>query len=143
VGGWRLKVLYDGECPFCRLEMRWLSRWNVRGLVAFEDISRPGFDPSGYGLVSERVMEVIHAILPDGRTVRGLEVFRLAYQAVGLGWLVAPTGWPVLRDICDGLYSLFARYRVPLGRLLGRKCPREMCGRHSVNRRDRDRRGAP
>jgi len=141
VGGWRLKVLYDGACPFCRLEMRWLSRWNDRRLVAFEDISDPAFDPRKYGLEYEQVMGVLHAIFPDGRTIRGLEVFRRAYQAVGLGWLVAPTGWPVLRHIFRGLYLLFARYRVPLGRLLGRQCPRETCGLHSVDRQERGRRG--
>ena len=29
----------------------------------------------------------------------GMAVFRLAYRAVGLGWLVAPTGWPLLRPL--------------------------------------------
>ena len=127
VGGWRLKVLYDGQCPFCRLEMRRLSQRNVTGGLAFEDISAPEFDPGRYGLAYEQVMGVIHAILPDGRISRGLEVFRLAYRAVGLGWLVAPSGWPVLRHIFDGLYALFARYRLPLGRPFGRECARGAC----------------
>ena len=128
MGEWRLTVLYDGQCPFCRLEMQWLSQRNVSGVLAFEDISDPEFNAGRYGLVHEQVMGVIHAILSDGRIIRGLEVFRLAYWSVGLGWLVAPTGWPVLRHICDGLYALFARHRVPLGRVFGRKCPRDACG---------------
>ena len=128
VGAWRLKVLYDGQFPSCRLEMRWLSQRNVTGDLAFEDISDPEFDAGRYGLAYEQVMGVIHAILPDGRVIRGLEVFRLAYGAVGLGWLVAPSGWPVLRHIFDGFYALFARYRIPLGRSFGRKCPRDACG---------------
>ena len=128
MGECRLKVLYDGQRPFCRLEMQWLSQRNVSGDLAFEDISNPEFDAGRYGLVPEQVMGVIHAILSDGSILRGLEVFRLAYRSVGLGWLVAPTGWPVLRHICDGLYALFARQRGALGRVFGRKCPRDACG---------------
>jgi len=35
---------------------------------------------------------IIHGVFPDGRMVRKVEVFRQAYRAVGLGWLLAPTG---------------------------------------------------
>jgi predicted DCC family thiol-disulfide oxidoreductase YuxK len=54
---------------------------------------------------------------PDGSLVRGMEVFRRAYDAVGLGWLLAPTRWPILRSIFDAGYSWFARNRL---RLTGR-----------------------
>lgn len=112
------KVLYDGQCPFCRREARWLQRRDRRGCLAFEDISAPGFNPQSYGLTLEEVQGVIHGVLPDGRVVREVEVFRQAYRRVGLGWLVAPTGWPVLRWISRKLYRLFARHRVALGRLV-------------------------
>ena len=32
-------------------------------------------------------MERIHAVLPDGRVVKDVEVFRRLYEAVGLGWV--------------------------------------------------------
>ena len=50
----------------------------------------------------------------------GRAVVRQAYRAVGLGWILAPTGWPVLRPVFDWLYLGFARYRVRLGRAFGR-----------------------
>lgn len=124
---WQFKLLYDGECPFCLLETRWLQRRNRNGRLVFEDISSPDFEPSRYGLTREQVMGVIHGVFPDGRIVRKVEAFRQAYRAVGLGWLLAPTGWPVLRWVCDGLYELFARYRVPFGRLFGRSCTTGTC----------------
>lgn len=124
---WRFKLLYDGECPFCRREVRWLQRWNRQGYLAFEDIASPDFDPSLYGTSREELLGVIHGVFPDGRIVRKIEVFRQAYRAIGLGWLVAPTGWPILRRLFDGLYSLLARYRVRLGRLFGRSCATESC----------------
>jgi predicted DCC family thiol-disulfide oxidoreductase YuxK len=124
---WRFKLLYDGECPFCRREVRWLRRLDRHGHLAFEDISSPEVDPERYSVSREELLGVIHGVFPDGRIVRKVEVFRQAYRAVGLGWLLAPTGWPVLRLAFDGLYSLFARYRIPLGRLFGRSCASGTC----------------
>jgi hypothetical protein len=40
------------------------------------------------------VAGVLHGVMPDGRIVRGVEAIRQAYQAVGLGSLVAPTRLP-------------------------------------------------
>jgi predicted DCC family thiol-disulfide oxidoreductase YuxK len=125
---WRFKLLYDGQCPFCRLEARWLQRWNRHGRLVFEDISTPEFDSSRYGVTREDVMGIIHGVFPDGRIVRKVEAFRQAYRAVGLGWLLAPTGWPVLRWVFDGFYALFARYRVSVGRLIGGSCATGSCG---------------
>jgi predicted DCC family thiol-disulfide oxidoreductase YuxK len=124
---WRFKLLYDGGCPFCRLEARWLARWNRDGRLVLEDISAPEFDAARYGVTHDELMGVMHGMFPDGRIVRRVEALRQAYRAVGLGWLVAPTGWPVLRWLFDALYALFARYRVRLGRLFGRGCEGGTC----------------
>jgi predicted DCC family thiol-disulfide oxidoreductase YuxK len=124
---WRFKLLYDGECPFCRREVQWLQRRDRHGRLVFEDVTSPGFDPARYRTTRRELLGVIHGVFPDGRMVCRVEVFRQAYRAIGLGWLLAPTAWPVLRRVCDGLYSVFARYRVPLGRVLGRSCPADHC----------------
>lgn len=114
------KLLYDGQCPFCRAEVRWLQKWSRKGRLLFEDIAAPMFDPGRYGLTEQEVMGVIHGVFPDGRVLRKLDAIRQAYRLIGLGWLVAPTDWPGLRWLSDRLYMLFARNRVWLGRLFGR-----------------------
>ncbi len=120
-------VLYDGDCPYCRLEVRWLGGRDASGRLGLLDITAPDFDAGRYGATHEQLMARIHGVHPDGRVVEGMEVFREAYRAVGLGWLTAPTGWPVLRWIFDGMYVLFARNRVALGRLFGRDCDDDAC----------------
>lgn len=40
------------------------------------------------------IPQVIHAVLPDGSTVKGVEVFRRVYDAIGLGWVYAGA-WPL------------------------------------------------
>jgi predicted DCC family thiol-disulfide oxidoreductase YuxK len=123
----QFKLLYDGECPFCRREVAWLKRHDHEGNLALEDIADPGFDPAQYGLTRDEVMGVLHGILPDGRVVKRVEAIRQAYQAVGLGWVVAPTRWPIIRMVLDGLYGIFARNRIRLGRLLGKRCKSDKC----------------
>lgn len=75
---WRFKLLYDGECPLCRREARFLARRNCNGRLAFEDITAPGFDALVYGTTREELMGVIHGVFPDGRIVKKMAVFREA-----------------------------------------------------------------
>jgi predicted DCC family thiol-disulfide oxidoreductase YuxK len=124
---WTFKVLYDGDCPFCRLEVRWLGRWNGLGRLVFEDIADASFDPGPYGRTREELMAAIHGAYPDGRIVTGMEVFREAYRTVNLGFLLAPTGWPLLRPLFDRFYAWFARNRVSLGSVFGRRCDASAC----------------
>ena len=112
-GSSQITVLYDGDCPLCSREIRFLEkRDRGRGRIQFEDIVEPSFDPSAYGLDARALMARIHGVLPDGTVIEGVEVFRLAYAAVGLGWLMAPTRWPGLRRLADLAYRIFARNRL-------------------------------
>ncbi len=112
-GSWEIRILYDGDCPLCSREIRFLERRDRgRKRIGFEEISRADFDPATYGLDARQVMARIHGVLPDGSVVEGVEVFRRAYAAVGLGWLLAPTRWPVLRRLADWAYRVFARNRL-------------------------------
>jgi predicted DCC family thiol-disulfide oxidoreductase YuxK len=54
----------------------------------------------------------IHALAGDGEVLRDLAVFRRAYALVGVGWLMAPSGWPGLQPLADAAYRLWARWRL-------------------------------
>ena len=120
-------LLYDRECPFCRLEVEWLRRRDRHGRLGAIDISADGFDPRRFGLTRQQVVARLHGICADGTVLEGMAAIRAAWRAAGLGWVMAPTGWPVLRWFADLGYRLFARYRVPLGRIFGRSCDNGVC----------------
>jgi predicted DCC family thiol-disulfide oxidoreductase YuxK len=120
-------LLFDSDCPMCRREVRWLQRRDRNGRLQAVDIAAPGFDAGRFGLSQEEVMAELCGVLPDGRVTRGMESMRRAWAAVGLGWVMAPTVWPLLRLLFDLGYKVFARYRVPLGRLFGRRCEDGRC----------------
>ncbi len=102
----------------CRREVAWLKSRNHNGTLAFEDISVPDFDATRYGKTQAELMGVMHGIFPDGRIVTKVAAFRETYRLIGLGWLIAPTGWPVLSGLADWGYERFARNRVAIGKVL-------------------------
>jgi predicted DCC family thiol-disulfide oxidoreductase YuxK len=112
-----LTLLYDGACPVCNLEMDNLRARNLEGLLRFVDITTPGFDPAPYKASIAEMNALIHAQRPDGSLVIGVEVFRLAYSAVGLGSYSRFTGWPVFKPLVDLAYMLFARNRYTASRI--------------------------
>ncbi len=93
--------------------------------IRFTDIQAPGFDAAALGLTYGEVMARIHARLPSGELVTGVEVFRRLYAAVGFRRLVALTRLPVVSPLLGAAYELFAKNRL---RLTGR-CTPELCER--------------
>jgi predicted DCC family thiol-disulfide oxidoreductase YuxK len=123
----RFKLLYDGECPFCRREVALMKRFDRKDNLVLEDISAIGFDPERYGLSLLEVQKELHGITPDGRVVRRIDALREAYRAVGLGWFVAPAGLPGVHWMFDQMYRVFARNRVRWGNLIGGRCESGKC----------------
>lgn len=123
-----LTLLIDGKCPLCAREAAFLTRRDRgRNRLRMVDITDPDFDPADYGTTMDELMGQIHAVAPDGSMLTGMEVFRRAYQAIGLGWLIAPTGWPVLKPIADRLYRWFAKVRPRLQGKDARACADGRC----------------
>jgi predicted DCC family thiol-disulfide oxidoreductase YuxK len=111
-----MKLLYDGDCPLCMREVNMLRRRDEgTGRIAFVDIADPAYDPAAHGGISFRAaMERIHALLPDGRVLTDVEVFRVAYEQVGLGWVYAATRVPAILRAANAVYGVWAKYRLPL-----------------------------
>ncbi len=86
--------------------------------LAFVDIDQADYDAARYQGVSYRqAMGRIHGIEANGLVLRDLAVFRRAYELIGLGWLYAPTRWPLVGALAEAAYGLWARWRL---RLTGR-----------------------
>jgi hypothetical protein len=81
---WKIKLLYDGECPLCLREVNFLQKRDAgRGLVAFVDIAAENYNPEENGGISfAAAMGRIHAVLADGTIIQNVEVFRQVYDAL-------------------------------------------------------------
>ena len=120
-----LELFFDGECPLCRREVAMMQRLDRRKRIVFTDIAAPGFDPAPLGRDHATLMASIHARLPDGSLVTGVEAFRRAYAALGLGFgpLVALSRLPLVSGMAERAYAVFARNRL---RWTGR-CTDDVC----------------
>ena len=115
-----LTLLYDGGCPLCVREVSMLrrrdqARHGDQPKLAFVDIDRADYDPNAFCGVSYRqAMGRIHAITAEGEVLRDVAVFQRAYALIGLGWLYAPTRWPLMRPLVDAAYGLWATGRLKI-----------------------------
>lgn len=113
---WKIKLLYDGECPLCVREVNFLTRKDAgRGIIKFVDIASLDYDPQANGGIDfATAMGVIHGVLPDGTILKNVEVFRQVYEELGLGWIYAITKIKIIGVIADWLYEIWADRRLQL-----------------------------
>lgn len=113
---WKIKLLYDGECPLCVREVNFLTKRDAgRGLVAFVDIAADDYNAEANGGIDyETAMGRIHAVLPDGTLVKNIEVFRRVYETLGMGWVYAATKLPIIGASANFLYGIWADLRLSL-----------------------------
>ncbi|MEM8672303.1 MAG: DUF393 domain-containing protein [Cyanobacteria bacterium P01_G01_bin.67] len=113
---WKIKLLYDGECPLCVKEVNFLTKKDAgQGIIKFIDISSLDYDPQdNNGIEFATAMGRIHAILADGTIIRDVEVFRQAYESLGMGWIYAITKIPIIGAIADLLYGIWADWRLKI-----------------------------
>jgi predicted DCC family thiol-disulfide oxidoreductase YuxK len=87
--------------------------------LRFTDLESSDFneqDPANGGIDYETGMKAMHAVLPDGKVVQGVPVFKLAYEQVKLGWLFRVAELPGLSWLFDRAYDVFAAYRTIITR---------------------------
>lgn len=120
-----VEVFFDGECPLCSREIAMLRRLDRRARIRFTDIASPAFDPAPVGVSMQTLMDRIHARLPNGELIEGVEVFRRLYAAVGFGFFVAISRLPIVSALLELAYRVFAKNRL---RLTGR-CRDDVCAR--------------
>ena len=127
-----LTLLFDGGCPLCVREVRFLQRRDRQVRLAFVDIDASDYDEAAHAGISYRVaMGRIHAITGSGEVLRDVAVFREAYRLIGLGWLYAPTRWPLIGSVVDWVYGIWAARRL---QITGRADLEALCqGRCELN----------
>eukprot|EP00534_Pseudo-nitzschia_fraudulenta_P007287 CAMPEP_0201194358 /NCGR_PEP_ID=MMETSP0851-20130426/148974_1 /ASSEMBLY_ACC=CAM_ASM_000631 /TAXON_ID=183588 /ORGANISM="Pseudo-nitzschia fraudulenta, Strain WWA7" /LENGTH=240 /DNA_ID=CAMNT_0047481021 /DNA_START=304 /DNA_END=1026 /DNA_ORIENTATION=+ len=119
-----INVLYDSKCNVCKLEMDWLVSRDVRlngpdnrklKLTDLED-NFDATNPANGGIDYDTGMAAIYAIRHDGEVFKGVPVFELAYDQVGLGWLWKLNNVPAINRFFNWGYEIFARNRTRITR---------------------------
>ena len=95
------KVYYDESCYVCSLEINTIRKKGEACGIEFVDISDVNFDNAG-DYETEMIGEF------DGETTVGIETFRRMYQKLGYRRIVAFTRLPIIRQIVNAGYWVFA-----------------------------------
>lgn len=113
---WKIKLLYDGECPLCMREVNFLLKKDAgRGIIDFVDISDRNYSAADNGNIDyETAMGRIHAITSQGEIITNVAVFRRVYEELGMGWVYAITKLPIVGTVADFLYGIWAKWRFKL-----------------------------
>jgi predicted DCC family thiol-disulfide oxidoreductase YuxK len=119
-----INVLYDSKCGVCKLEMDWLVSRDIRlngpdnrklRLTDLED-SFDETDTANGGIDYDTGMAAIYAIKHDGTVYKGVPVFEMAYDQVGLGWIWKLNNVPAINRFLNWGYEVFATNRTRITR---------------------------
>ena len=101
------KVYYDENCYVCSLEINTIRKKGEACGIEFIDISSPDFSFADRDFDSEMIGEF------DGKETVGIETFRLMYEKMGFKRAVYFSRLPVLKQLFDAGYYLFAHWVRP------------------------------
>ena len=103
----RDKVYYDESCYVCSLEINTVRKRGEACGIEFIDISSDEFKPGDHDYDSEMVGEF------GGEATVGIETFRKMYEAMGFRRAVAFSRLPVIRNVFNASYYVFAHWIRP------------------------------
>ena len=111
---YKLTFLYDGACPLCLRETKFLKKKDSSKYINFVDISI-NYIPKNFENISfKEAMSNLHGILNSGEIIYGIDVLAYSYELVGLGWIYFPTKLPIISNFVKFLYKYWAKYRLNL-----------------------------
>ena len=101
------KVYYDESCYICSLEINTIREKGESCGIEFIDISSPDFAFADRDFESEMLGEF------DGEETVGIETFRKMYEKMGFKKSVSFSRLPVISQIFNIGYCIFAKYVRP------------------------------
>ena len=117
--------LFDGGCPLCLRETRFLKKKDSSNKINFIDINNDSYNPSLYKDISYvEAMSNLHGILENGDIIKGLDVLAYSYELIGLGWVYYPLKIEFLSPLLRLFYQYWAKYRL---KITGRSNIEKLC----------------
>jgi len=121
-----LTLYFDGRCPLCLREIRWLAQRARQNRLRLVDVHDDLALTCHSTPSREDMLGMLHARTARGQWLVGVEATVAAWQAAGVGRWVSWLTWPLVRRLSVFVYRGFARYRHRLAALVGEQiCDRD------------------
>ncbi|UWQ95082.1 DUF393 domain-containing protein [Rhodobacteraceae bacterium M385] len=114
------RILYNDRCPICRAEMRHYTRRAEAANASLVFVDVNSIDTAQWALTETQASRRLHAKLPDGQVISGIDAFAAIWDHLpGLRWMARTVRLPVVGAIFALLYDRVAApllYRMHLRR---------------------------
>ncbi|MDC9500345.1 MULTISPECIES: thiol-disulfide oxidoreductase DCC family protein [unclassified Pseudoalteromonas] len=129
-------IFYDASCPLCNTEMQHLKDADTKHKIVLVDLNSHDFSARYPSVNKNKAMAILHAQLPTGEMIYGLDVTYQAWKTVGKYRWLKIFRLPIIRYFADAAYMFFAKHRQKISRLL---MPNASClnGQCTVNTKDK------
>lgn len=106
-------VYYDGWCSMCTRSAEHFRKLDKgRGIIRCVDLRSDDPLLELASVDREQLAKSLHTRQPSGELLSGPEAIRAVYQACGKGWRLAWTRLPIIRNIVNACYRVFAKHRL-------------------------------
>lgn len=123
----KIFLYYDSQCPLCVAEMRHLKAFDQNHSVELIDLNDPDFCTKNPEINRDLANEILHARLPSGEIILGLDATVAVWRAVEKYHWIKIIRWPVISIFADGVYRVFAKHRYFFSYILTGKKRCEPC----------------
>jgi len=123
-------VIFDGNCRFCRAQIRRIAWWDAGGDLAYLSLHSPVVAERYPDLTHEMLMERMYVVDRQGRRHGGAAALRYISRRLWRLWWAAPLlHIPGSLPLWNFLYRQVANRRYRLGK--GGACDEGTCGLHT------------
>lgn len=100
-------LYYDGKCPLCAQEMRWLQKLARKDLQLVDVHKATDLTDAQ----KEMYLRTLHLRDASGHWLKGVDASVAAWSYTALGFLLRPLRWRVFTPLVDRLYARWADRR--------------------------------
>jgi len=109
-------MFHDGECPLCRFEVKAMQKLDTKNSIRWVDICEDKQALDAAGITYRKAMDRIHVQDESQNILTGVRGFLVVWKHLPYYRRLVPIieKVPFLLTIMEVIYTLFAKYRLPL-----------------------------
>ncbi len=112
----KVTMFHDGECPLCNFEVDAMQKLDTKNAIRWVDITKEESALDEAGISYQQAMARIHVQDESQNMLTGVRGFMIVWKHLPYYRRVVPViqHVPMLLPLMEGVYTLFAKYRLPL-----------------------------
>jgi predicted DCC family thiol-disulfide oxidoreductase YuxK len=107
-----ITVFYDGKCGLCSKEINHYRKIAPAGIFDWQDVTKSADELKKEGISLHKGLKLLHAKDNNGGIHVGVDAFILIWKQLKRWHVLAILfGFPIIRQIANGIYRIFASWR--------------------------------